>query len=423
MVDNKKAFSYVELLFGMLIVVAIFCASVPFITRKTSTGTPVSGTYVCYAIYNTNRINASTAPWRDYQLYETIRRGDGNFATPNAVDECVFYKQKNVRSYSITLIGGGGGGNVANNNSGTLVTGLPGNNGERVTIQSTLAGVWDENGLLTISKCRNSELFNIRIPYEEEFKHCVGEGGELPWASGSGGIERSETAIYYRLLGAYHDMVYEARSNIGDGDALYAGRGHIDGLGASVANIAATHETLLNAQYAPDHAINNAFEQYFRAKLSERVDNHARELLRESANILRTNLNRLVYNDRTTNDSEGANGGYSRFVIYDNTSASCPNGNCIARGGAGARSHGVYTAPTCACIDEACTTWSCARTNRINDDIIWVENATTRDNPNFWQNFFGRGGVAGASIITPAGSKSWSTTAPVANGGAIIISW
>ena len=89
---NKTAFSYLELLFGMVIVVTIFLSAIPFLTKRTNTASQSVGTYVCFAACANN--NCADG----FHLYESISRNNGAFSAPVDVTAsgCTFYKQKNV---------------------------------------------------------------------------------------------------------------------------------------------------------------------------------------------------------------------------------------------------------------------------------------------------------------------------------------
>ena len=397
---KKTAFSYLELLFGMVIVVSIFLASVPFVTHRITVPTSVSGEYVCFTAYNNSTVGGTGS----FRLYESIKRAGGAYSTPVDVTDvgCTFFKQKNVKQYTVTVIGGGGAGNVPENVNDA---GSRGGNGERITVTTSLAGTWDDAGILTINKCKKSDVFINTNPYEEEFKHCVGSGGESYRTKGAGAAVGQKINFYDQLVSVYHDLAYELRENVEE--VVYAGKGN--GL------LEATDNNVLN------NFMNNT---YIRSCSSDTNCTSIYTLIRNYVSATGATkatykqnlkdreiamwLNRILINNvlNVSGNSEGAQGGYSRFVIYDNTSLSCPNGNCIVRGGAGAYAHNAYTTDTCA------ATANCNGTNTVVGAIVL----------NNWTNYFGKGGAA-AGIRKIGGTTTRGGRSPVGNGGAIVIRW
>ena len=95
---KKKAFSYIELLFGMVIVVVIFSASLPFITKKSQSQPALPGTFMCFSAYDED--------YGGFRLFQTMQRGSENFTEledVTGVGGCTFYKQKNI--YLVYLYG------------------------------------------------------------------------------------------------------------------------------------------------------------------------------------------------------------------------------------------------------------------------------------------------------------------------------
>ena len=300
MLKNKKAFSYIELLFGMVIVVIIFTASVPFITRKSQTQATVPGEYVCF--------NACVdGQWR---LYQTISRNNEAFSAPEEVSTCQFYKQKNVNSYNVTLYGGGGSSSMTK--SGMAAKGK---NGDIISFSATLAGVWDENNRLVIRQCRKAGLFDQRGSlYDEEYSHCVGRGGFVRANEAVGSVGKNEIN-YQKLLGVYHDLAYNAKTNIDT--VVYAGFG--DGY-------------LADDDKKDIEKLNDTTD---RAEILTLINNMSN--LHRASELLKDMLANERYD---TSGNTGAKGEYTRFVLYDVHPLACNDGfgNCIARGGEGGTS-------------------------------------------------------------------------------------
>ena len=312
--SRKKAFSYVELLFGMVMVAVIFSASIPLITKKAASQPALPGTYMCFAAYDNDT--------QMFRLYETMRRGNNNFSALADVTEdgCNFYKQKNIRTYNVTLIGGGGASNRATETEVSL-----GQSGQRLSIPNTsLAGVWDTNNRLNIRMCRNNWLKNPVIPYEKEFDYCVGGGGIAHRDSTLGSTGQDEET-YTNLLGAYHDVLYEARTNIDTVTYVGLGNGVLDADDVAILN-------LLSNSAAKDEIINGVNE-YLNLAENQRTTARKEDLF-EVAKTLR---GRILNNNYNAAGNHGGMGGYSRFVLYDTNPLECTDGfgNCVADGGLG----------------------------------------------------------------------------------------
>lgn len=395
---NKTAFSYLELLFGMVIVVTIFLSAIPFLTKRTNTASQSVGTYVCFAACANN--NCADG----FHLYESISRNNGAFAAPVDVTAsgCTFYKQKNVQSYNIEVIGGGGAGSVPADS--TIPQANSGGNGQRIQVASTLSGAFDANGVLTINRCEKTGAFPFQVPYQEELRHCVGGGGQIVEPSGAirgfGGQSSRNLTDYENLLSFYHDIAFESRTNIGD--LFYAGRG--DGVFTrddltAVEGLAYWDEVNVPIFAGAAQYLNNPGD-----------DN--RPMLRESALFLSQRLNGYAF-DEDWNFNKAADGEYSRFVVLDNSTFDCPNGNCVARGGAGGESRrGVAPAPADRANFLAANLAACQAVDNPVFNEFDLNNANTF-------NMFGAGGRHGRMVNI----NDNTCRSAVGNGGAIIIRW
>ncbi len=313
---KKKAFSYIELLFGMVIVVVIFSASVPFITKKSQSQPAFPGTFMCFSAYDDD--------FGGFRLFQTMQRGTENFtelADVTDVGGCVFYKQKNINSYNVTVVGGGGAANKLIDNRVTL-----GEDGQTIQIpNTTLAGVWDENNALTVRHCRNSGLKNAVMPYEREHDYCVGMGGVAHRQANLGSTQQDEQT-YTELLGVYHDVLYEARTNIDTVSYVGLGNGVLDADDLNALNILTNSTNKTN--------VIDGVRRYLNLNPAAKTSVSEKEKLFVVAKTLR---NLILNNSYTSNGNHGGQGGYSRFVVYDKHPLDCLNGfgDCVAAGGVG----------------------------------------------------------------------------------------
>ena len=393
MFKNKNAFSYIELLFGMVIVVIIFSASIPFITKKSLSQPAIPGTFICFSAYDSSD--------NSFKLYQTMRRGDGNFSELDEVSEngCNFYKQKNIARYNVTLIGGGGAARATSGGSSIL-----GQNGSEININNTtLAGVWDENNILNIRSCRNVGLITPAKSYVKEHEHCIGNGGASHRNWSRGGIG-SDELIYTELLGVYHDLLYTARSNIDTVNYVGLGNGALD------ADDAVTLFARLSQAAAHNDTRNRLFagiNRYLELSPAEKASTAEKDNLFELARALRNLLQGNAYNGA---GSHGAAGGYTRFVLYDTHPLDCVDGfgNCVADGGVGGGFPGSNSVVAVGALDASMV--------GVNNDMLDEIEALISDGTNddaLIKAYLGLRGYA----------SSVNGTSPVANGGAIIISW
>lgn len=102
---KKNAFSYVELIIAMVLIIALMAASGPLIARreKKATGYTAFGQYECWVVNEDG----------NDVFYE--RRVDNGYDLPDAqkVDSCSFHKPRGATMFKIQLVGGGAGGEIA----------------------------------------------------------------------------------------------------------------------------------------------------------------------------------------------------------------------------------------------------------------------------------------------------------------------
>ncbi len=399
MLHKKKAFSYIELLFGMVIVVIIFTASIPFVTRKSLSQPALPGAFACFTAFD-NDLNQ----WR---LFQTMKRGDGNFSELQDVTTtgCVFYKQKNINSYNVSVIGGGGAANL--NRSASSRQFAVGLDGQTISIPNTnLAGVWDENNALTIRACRSAGLKRAVIPYEKEYDYCVGTGG-VAHRSVSVGSSGTDEAVYTELLGVYQDMLYESRTNIDTVNYVGLGNGALDDDDYETLNYLTGGTNKNN--------IRNAVERYLSMNAAQRQSISAKEDLFDATKNLRTLISN---NNYTATGNHGGMGGYSRFILYDKHPLDCVNGfgDCVAKGGVGGGFDGTSY--------SAVTVGSGASNNNMQEDIENLISTGISDVAAL-SGYMGQAGEHGIlGERRQLGRSTYDTLgAPVGNGGAIIISW
>lgn len=406
-----KAFSYIELLFGMTIVCLIFISAVPFLTRKAATGNATSGEFQCYTAFNGS----------EYRLYERLKRGDNEFSAPIDVTEngCKFFRPKNVNTYTLQVIGGGGGGSAAKRtgvgsySNVILEKAVDGESGQNITVQTSLGGVWDENGVLTIHKCQNAgEDVPQSDPYREEYYYCVGDGGVTRDAvSGIGkvgghGVKEME---YWSLLGVYHDLLFNSKTNANS--ILYAGRGN--GSVSADDDLAKVRSSL-----GEDHSVYINLNNYLNSNSTDI------QSLREAAGQLLTVIKTWKFK---TTDSEGGAGGYSRFVLKDVSDVNCVRGNCLAKGGDGGTGNSSFNCLTIMAEDsDYCSlneaTCSCSGGGSLADMTTCSGTINCNAVPT---NILGGGGKAGGVLYRYANRKhsTYLGNGGAGGGGAIIIKW
>ena len=166
---QKCAFSYIELIITMALVVVVIIMSAPFLSGMSKKDVMQTGQYICYARFIDN----------GWKLFENVRYNTDAFpAEDSEVTErgCEFYKPNgNIVNYQITLVGGGGSGSMpyfasADNQYINVAAGQDGANGEKKENTDSLENLFDD-GTLNIRLCSDDS--------SEDVKACVGKGGEL----------------------------------------------------------------------------------------------------------------------------------------------------------------------------------------------------------------------------------------------------
>lgn len=164
---QKRAFSYIELIITMALVVVVIIMSAPFLSGMSKKDVMQTGQYICYARFIDN----------GWKLFENVRYNTKEFpAEDSEVTErgCEFYKPNgNIVNYQITLIGGGGSGSMpyftsANNQYIDVAEGQNGGDGEKKENTDSLENLFDD-GTLNIGLCSDDS--------SEDVKACVGKGG------------------------------------------------------------------------------------------------------------------------------------------------------------------------------------------------------------------------------------------------------
>ena len=170
---QKRAFSYIELIITMALVVVVIIMSAPFLSGMSKKDVMHTGQYICYARYIDGK----------WKLFENVKYNTDAFpAEDSEVTErgCEFYKPNgNIVNYQVTLIGGGGSGSMpyftsADNQYIDVAAGQDGANGEKKENIDSLENLFDD-GTLNIRLCRDDS---------EDVKACVGKGGKRPAGMG-----------------------------------------------------------------------------------------------------------------------------------------------------------------------------------------------------------------------------------------------
>ena len=171
---KKRAFSYIELMVAMTLVVIVAILTAPVMTSMGKKSTPVYGEFKCYArlvnnkwtLYQNVRINSDTYPSEDIKVLDK--------------SPCKFIKPTgNITSYTVTLYGGGGSGSMpyfdfAKSNGIKFASGQNGAKGEEKSVVDSLEMAFSENNELYVYLCN-----------ENSDKNCIGKGGEVNTAPSS----------------------------------------------------------------------------------------------------------------------------------------------------------------------------------------------------------------------------------------------
>ncbi|MBQ7286987.1 MAG: hypothetical protein IJW73_04420 [Candidatus Gastranaerophilales bacterium] len=354
---KKSAFSYLELIICMTVVVSAIMLSAPLLTGNPGGNSDIFGEFRCFSEYDELS--------KGYKLYQQERYNSQTLSAKKEVDECIFTKPVGANSYTITLSGGGGGGasaaiNKENLNfnqikeielpgtegalpaklgmlpsealdyvscSGSSCTykhtatgfeasiskfknkkmqrvidvypGMSGSAGDVITKTSSLVNNFNIDDSIKITLCKNGKISST----DAEERYCVGEGGM--------GGKAVSLGNYYTVVGILQDLVrahkFPTQPYVGLGD------GKIDNY--DLVNLKNAVSSTDSAQ--PYVKVNNY--------VNSRTEGNFLAAYNALSQIL--NLQRTVVNP---NDSDGHDGEYSRFLISDSE-------NLIANGGKGAR--------------------------------------------------------------------------------------
>ena len=172
---KKSAFSYLEIIIAMTLVVMIAILTAPLMTSMGKKSTPMYGEYKCYArlvdgewrLFENQRVNTDTYPAEDNELES---EAPCNFTKPAG----------NISSYTVVLYGGGGSGSMpyfitAKSDAINLAPGESGKSGEKKSIVDSLDKAFDTDGTMSIYLCDSP---NAK-------KNCIGKGGEVNLAQSS----------------------------------------------------------------------------------------------------------------------------------------------------------------------------------------------------------------------------------------------
>jgi len=164
--NKKSAFSYVELVISMSLIVMVVMLATPFLTKgsKVTTG---SGKFVCY-------MDSAGVVWQKVKYIsgdkETVY-GPENLGIGG---ECIFERPKNASGYSVTLVSGGAAYKQATH---TSVTGKNGSHGKVVDFESDLGKNFNENNEIIIKPCYLPKELSAAKNFEQ-IDVCIGRGGE-----------------------------------------------------------------------------------------------------------------------------------------------------------------------------------------------------------------------------------------------------
>jgi type II secretory pathway pseudopilin PulG len=155
--NKKSAFTYLELIISMSIIVLVTILTTPFLVVLSTPKISPAGGYVCYAKYE-------GGVWK---LYENLRLNTTNFSSQDKqVETCNFNKPAgNVGSYIITVYGAGGSGSAPYFHERKLFI-APGDDGIQGEIKTVVAKSIPDK--LSIGICNGGN----------EAQTCIGKGGE-----------------------------------------------------------------------------------------------------------------------------------------------------------------------------------------------------------------------------------------------------
>ena len=187
---QKRAFSYIELIISMALVVIVILLTAPFMAGMSKKDIRPFGEYICYAryidgewkLFQNTRVNSDKFPADDLEISEG--------------ETCIFSKPSGVVGmYLITLIGGGGSGSMpyfsgSDNMCMYVALGEDGKPGESKTTTDSLSRLFEDDEI-KIGFCKPGSQQNSSA--------CVGRGG-LTKDSEHGELQYGEAYIsQYKL--------------------------------------------------------------------------------------------------------------------------------------------------------------------------------------------------------------------------------
>ena len=184
---KKSAFSYLELIIAMGLIVVIIILTAPVMTSMAKKSNHLYGEYKCYARLVDNK----------WKLFENERVNSDTYSvTDNEIAEdstCKFTKPAgNISSFTVTIYGGGGSGSMpyfdtAKTETIDFAPGNHGEAGEEKTVSDSL--MFNENGEMIISLCDDTD----------SIENCVGKGGEVNYEEISKAPRERVLRIKYNL--------------------------------------------------------------------------------------------------------------------------------------------------------------------------------------------------------------------------------
>ena len=213
---KKIAFSYLELIIAMTLVVVVATLAAPLMTGMAKKSSPKYGEFKCYArlvdgtwkLFQNERINSDSYPSEDIEIARDP--ADNSKSLP-----CEFTKPVGaISSYTITLYGGGGSGSMpyfdSADDSGIKVA--EGENGETSEKKSFIDSL--EKAYSTVG---SSQILSIYLCDENgSAKNCIGKGGEV-------NLNRTSMAPKERVSKIIENL--KTTNSLNDGDINYINTG------------------------------------------------------------------------------------------------------------------------------------------------------------------------------------------------------
>ena len=375
--SRKPAFSYLELVFSMVIVVIVLSLSLPLLTRRSKAPTNSTyGEFRCYTAYN--------AETNSYDLLEQYRYNSDTLSAPKKVNTCQFSRPSNVIAYSITLSGGGGGGsktlfetednehlekNIVSQSSDfqthTFSGGTVNNVGNGFNLGSFVKYSYISGSYLytytfkTLSFYVNGFQWFTTYP---ALKNIIGQGGKsgetVTFKSTLAGVWNSSNKLEITMCDNSPDA---------DNETACVGAGGLHGQGTELANYYSVLAIAQDAKYlltkktgyttSGDSAIDindiSVLQQLLSATEDTDETNYLNAMISAIQSYISTSstaylttlhtnaVNYLNYilTKNITAKSDGYDGVYTHFFVADApASVYCKSGNCILKGGVGGRS-------------------------------------------------------------------------------------